>query len=77
MDNIHKKYPGAKITYGIDGKGSVFLGWGRGSILFQKNAKTKEITFADPNEHKNPKVTPLLISRAKEIFDFYAKQENG
>jgi hypothetical protein len=60
LDNIHKKYPGAKVTYGIDGKGSIFLGWGRGSILFQKNAKT-----------------PLLISRAKEIFDFYAKQENG
>jgi hypothetical protein len=77
LGNIHKKYPGAKVTYSIDGKGVVFLGWGRGTILFQKNAKTKKVTFVDPNEHKNPRVTPLLISRAKEIFDFYAEQDNG
>ena len=71
------KYPGSKVTYGINGKGSVLLGWGRGTILFEKDAETGKVVFKDPGYSKNPNVSQLLINRAKEIYAFYEDKENG
>ena len=71
------KYPGSKVTYGINGKGSVLLGWGRGTILFEKDAETGKVVFKDPGSSKNPNVSQLLINRAKEIYAFHEDKENG
>jgi len=71
------KYPGSKVTHGINGKGSVLLGWNRGTILFEKNMETGEVTFSDPDSSKNPNVSQLLINRAKEIYAFHQAKENG
>ena len=57
---------GAKVTYGENNKGAVWLGWGKGKVLFEKNPKTREITWLDPSD--NPSVSAILISRAKAIY---------
>lgn len=71
------KYPGSKVTYGINGKGSVLLGWGRGTILFEKDAETGKVVFKDPGSSKNPNVSQLLINRAKEIYALHEDKDNG
>jgi len=73
------KYPGSRVTHGINGKGSVLLGWNRGTILFEKNMETGEVTFSDPhpNSMKNSNVSQLLIKRAKEIYAFHEDKQNG
>ena len=59
---------GAKVQYGINGKGSVYLGWGRGRIYFKKDMETGEIEWWDPSASQDPIVSALLINRAKAIY---------
>ena len=59
---------GAKVQHGINGKGSVYLGWGRGRIHFKKDLETGEINWWDPSAGQDPTVSALLISRAKAIY---------
>jgi hypothetical protein len=59
---------GAKVQYGINGKGSVYLGWGRGRIYFKKDLETGEINWWDPKASQDPTVSALLISRAQAIY---------
>ena len=57
---------GAKVTYGENNKGAVWLGWGRGKVLFEKDPTTDEITWIDPSE--DARISQILISRAKAIY---------
>ncbi len=57
---------GAKVTYGENNKGAVWLGWGEGRVFFEKDPTTGEITWIDPSE--DARVSQILISRAKAIY---------
>ena len=39
--------------------------------------ETGKVVFKDPDSSKNPNVSQLLITRAKEIYAFYEEKENG
>ena len=36
--------------------------------MFRTDKKTGEIIWTDPGDHKNPKVSEVLIARAKAIY---------
>jgi hypothetical protein len=57
---------GAKVTYGENNKGAVWLGWGKGRVFFEKDPTTGEITWIDPSE--DARISQILISRAKAIY---------
>jgi len=59
---------GAKVVCNSDGSGTVYLGWGRGRIVFTKNKETGELEWSDPSNCPDPNVQDLLIKRAKAIY---------
>ena len=67
----------AKVSYGREGKGRVFLGWGRGTCSFELDAQTGkpiEDKWRCLGPAKEPNVSALLISRAKAVLR--KEQEN-
>ena len=61
----------AKVSYGREGKGRVFLGWGRGTCSFELDAQTGkpiEEKWRCLGRDKEPNVSALLISRAKAVL---------
>ena len=64
---------GARVVRNSDGSGTVYLGWGRGRIIFTKNKETGELEWSDPNNCPDPNVQALLINRAKA---FYREENN-
>ena len=68
----------AKVSYGREGKGRVFLGWGRGSCSFELDEQTGrpiENKWKCLSTTQDPNVSALLISRAKTIL-LKEQQEN-
>ena len=68
----------SKVSYGREGKGRVFLGWGRGSCSFELDEQTGkpiENKWKCLGPAKEPSVSALLISRAKTIL-LKEQQEN-
>ena len=59
---------GARVIYNQNGGGVVYLGWGRGRVVFSKNEETGELSWRDPNNCPDPDVQALLISRAKAVY---------
>ena len=67
----------AKVSYGREGKGRVFLGWGRGTCSFELDEQTGkpiENKWKCLGPAKEPSVSALLISRAKAVLR--KEQEN-
>ena len=67
----------AKVSYGREGKGRVFLGWGRGTCSFELDEQTGkpiENKWRCLGPAKEPNVSALLISRAKAVLR--KEQEN-
>ena len=67
----------SKVSYGREGKGRVFLGWGRGSCSFEldeQSGKPIENKWKCLSTTQDPNVSALLISRAKTILR--KEQEN-
>ena len=67
----------AKVSYGREGKGRVFLGWGRGTCSFELDEQTGkpiEDKWKCLGPAKEPNVSALLISRAKAVLR--KEQEN-
>jgi len=67
----------SKVSYGREGKGRVFLGWGRGTCSFELDEQTGrpiENKWRCLGPAKDPNVSALLISRAKTILR--KQQEN-
>ena len=67
----------AKVSYGREGKGRVFLGWGRGTCSFELDEQTGkpiENKWKCLSPAKEPSVSALLISRAKAVLR--KEQEN-
>ena len=62
---------GARVTFDSEtGKGKVWLGWGRGHVLFEIDEQTGEPTnWENPNANAEKNVSDLLIQRAKKIFE--------
>ena len=61
----------SKVSYGREGKGRVFLGWGRGTCSFELDEQTGkpiENKWKCLGPAKEPSVSALLISRAKVIL---------
>ena len=61
---------GARVTFDSEtGKGKVWLGWGRGHVLFEIDEQTGEPTnWENPNANARKNVSDLLIQRAKKIL---------
>ena len=59
---------GARVIYNQNGGGVVYLGWGRGRVVFSKNEETGELSWRDPNNCPDPDVQDLLINRAKAVY---------
>ena len=74
---LAKKFPGTKVKFGEPGKGVVVLGFARGSIMFRTDKKTGEMIWTDPGDHKNPKVSEVLIARAKAIYKEHMNNEQN
>lgn len=67
----------ARVSYGREGKGRVFLGWGRGTCSFELDEQTGkpiENKWRCLGPAKEPSVSALLISRAKAVLR--KEQEN-
>ena len=67
----------SKVSYGREGKGRVFLGWGRGTCSFELDEQTGkpiEEKWRCLGPAKEPSVSALLISRAKAVLR--KEQEN-
>jgi len=67
----------SKVSYGREGKGRVFLGWGRGTCSFELDEQTGkpiENKWRCLGPAKEPSVSALLISRAKAVLR--KEQEN-
>ena len=61
----------ARVSYGREGKGRVFLGWGRGTCSFELDEQTGnpiENNWKCLGPAKEPSVSALLISRAKVVL---------